>query len=257
MIIKRVIVLYVLSAFLLQMIPAFASMPAAVPQPAQEPAATSEYRLSKYDVLNIVILGFDDNFWKQSASTAEIDNRGVANDSGTTSDHVSLGSNDFVIGPDGFVNLPYAGSVKLAGLTIAEATQVLTEKLGQYIKIPGLSVMVKQYGPRKVYVVGEVAKQGMYNLSSDYMNVFAAISSAGGITKRGRSKHIAVVRTVNGKVQMQEVDFGRFIKKQDASQNVALLDGDMVYVPRSNRIDLQEDIMPLVLLYGTFKSITD
>jgi polysaccharide export outer membrane protein len=230
MIIKRVIVLCVLSAFLLQMIPALASVPAAVPQPEQESAATPEYRLSKYDVLNIVILGFSD---------------------------VNMGFNDIIIGPDGFVNLPYAGSVKLGGLTIAEATQLLTERLGQYIKIPGLSVMIKQYGPRKVYVVGEVSKQGIYDLSSDYMNVFAAISSAGGITKRGRPKHIAVVRTVNGKVEMQEVDFDRFVKKQDASQNVALLDGDMVYVPRSNRIILQEDVMPFLLMYGTFKSITD
>lgn len=224
-----------------------------VPALVTEKGASS-YKLSKYDVLNIVILGFGDSFLK-SSSTAAVTTGG--GDMTSTNQIVNLGQSDFMIGPDGYVNLPYAGSVKLSGLTVPEATQVLTEKLGEYIKIPQLSVMVKQYGPRKVYVVGEVTKQGVYSLGSEYMNVFAAISSAGGMTKRGKAKNIAVVRTVGGKVQMQNVNFERFVKKQDASQNVVLLDGDMIYVPRSNHIDLQEDVLPLMLLFGTYKSITN
>ncbi|MEN6619954.1 MAG: polysaccharide biosynthesis/export family protein [Smithella sp.] len=188
-----------------------------------------EYHLSKYDVINIVIIGFPD----------------------------AAGFSDIMIGPDGYVNLPYAGTLHLAGMTIPEATEVLTEKLGEYIKIPGMAVMVKQYGPRKIYVMGEVVKQGLYSLSSDYMNIFAALSSAGGVTKRGRPKHIAVVRTIDGKVYMQEVNLDRFVEKQDGSQNVILQDGDIVYVPKSNKIDLYEDIMPLVGVYATYKSITN
>ena len=165
------------------------------------------------------------------------------------------GFNDVVIGPDGSVNLPLVGTIKLAGLTIAEATELLTDRLGKYIKIPSLAVMVKQYGLRKIYVMGEVAKPGIYALGSDYMSIFAALSSAGGITKRGRPKHIAVVRIEDGKVKMREVNFDQFVKKQDASQNVILQDGDMVYVPRSNRIDLNEDIMPLANLYFLYRAI--
>lgn len=195
----------------------------------KESQSVEAYKLSKYDVINLVIIGFPD----------------------------SAGFSDIMIGPDGFVNLPYAGTLKLAGLTIPEATELLTNKLGEYIRIPSMAVIVKEYGPRKVYVMGEVAKQGIYSLSSDYMNIFAAISSAGGITKRGRPKHIAIVRTVGGQVQMHEVNLDRFVQKQDASQNIALQDGDMIYVPRSNKIDLNEDILPLIGIYGTYKSITD
>ena len=191
--------------------------------PASLPTQPDErYKLSKYDVLNIVVVGF---------SGVDVVPSGIG------------------IGPDGYVNLPYVGSIKLAGLTIPEATEVLTEKLSEYVKIPSLSVMVTAYGPRKIYVMGEVGKPGIYSLGSDYMNIFAAISSAGGITKRGRPKHIAVVRVVDGKVQMQEVNFDRFVTKQDASQNKILQDGDMVYVPKSGRIDLNEDIMPLANIY--------
>lgn len=195
----------------------------------KESQSMEAYKLSKYDVINVVIIGFPD----------------------------SAGFSDIMVGPDGYVNLPYAGTLKLAGLTIPEATELLTDKLGEYIKIPSMAVIVKQYGPRKVYVMGEVAKQGIYSLSSDYMNVFAALSSAGGITKRGRPKHVAIVRTVGGQVQMHEVNIDRFVQKQDALQNIVLLDGDMIFVPRSNRIDLNEDIIPLIGIYGTYKSLTD
>lgn len=187
-----------------------------------------EYRLSKYDVLNVVIIGFSEKIL-----------------------------NDIIIGPDGYVNLPYAGSVKIAGLTIPEATAVLSEKLSEYIKIPSMSIMVTQYGPRKVYVMGEVNKPGIYSLGSDYMNVFAAISSAGGIAKKGRTRNIAVVRVEDGVVKKQTLDIERFIKKQDITQNIALIDGDMVYVPKSNKISLTDDIMPLLSMYGIYESITD
>lgn len=205
---------------------------------AQIDNVAQEYRLSKYDVLNIVIIGLNQNIYS-SGSQRE------------------LGLNDIRIGPDGYVNLPYVGAVKLVGLTTTEANKLLTEKLGEYIKIPSLTIMVKEYGPRKVYVMGEVKTPGIYNLSSDYMNVFAALSSAGGVTKKSRPKHIGVVRVLDGKVHMCEINFDAYVKKQDINQNIALQDGDMIYVPQSNKIDLQEDVMPIASAIGLFKNLTD
>ena len=205
---------------------------------AQIDNVAQEYRLSKYDVLNIVIIGLNQNIYS-SGSQRE------------------LGLNDIRIGPDGYVNLPYVGAVKLVGLTTTEANKLLTEKLGEYIKIPSLTIMVKEYGPRKVYVMGEVKTPGIYNLSSDYMNVFAALSSAGGVTKKSRPKHIGVVRVLDGKVHMCEINFDDYVKKQDINQNIALQDGDMIYVPQSNKIDLQEDVLPIASAIGLFKNLTD
>lgn len=196
----------------------------------------SEYRLSKYDQINIVIVGFSGGDGGGDMLTSGI-------------------PRSIIIGPDGNVNLPYIGSIRLAGLTIPEATLLLTGRLGEYLKIPSLSIIVTEYGTRKIYVMGEVNKPGIYTLGSEYMNVFAAISSAGGITKRGRPKHISVVRMVDGKVQVQKVNFDRFVEKQDASQNAKLQDGDMVFVPKSDKIDINEDIMPLINMYFIYKAL--
>lgn len=243
----------VLCSLLVIAVLASSAMGFAAPAPVSPPPVPSQpdehYKLSKYDVLNIVVVGFPA---VESVTRADDSGRGAS--SGSVSGNVI--PSGVVIGPDGYVNLPFVGSVKLAGLTIPEATVLLTEKLSEYVKIPSLSVMVTAYGPRKVYVMGEVAKQGIYTLGSEYMNVFAALSSAGGITSKGRPKHIAIVRMVNGKVEMQEVDFDRFVKKQDPTQNKLLQDGDMVYVPKSNKIDFYGEIMPIVNSYLVFRSIS-
>ena len=212
---------------------------------AQIDNVAQEYRLSKYDVLNIVIIGLNENIYQNNQKIY------------SSGSQRELGLNDIIIGPDGYVNLPYVGAVKLVGLTTTEANKLLTEKLGEYIKIPSLTIMVKEYGPRKVYVMGEVKTPGIYNLSSDYMNVFAALSSAGGVTKKSRPKHIGVVRVLDGKVHMCEINFDAYVKKQDINQNIALQDGDMIYVPQSNKIDLQEDVMPIASAIGLFKNLTD
>lgn len=227
----RKIIGYVLLICISTTVPVYAATRSeASPNIIRHVNVLEEYRISKYDVINVVVIGMPEN---------------------------SNGFSDIMVGPDGYANLPYAGTVKLAGLTVPEATQLLRTKLGEYIKIPSMAVMIKQYGPRQVYVMGEVTKQGIYSLGSEYMNVFAAISSAGGITKRGRPKHIAVVRMVDGKMQMQEVNFDRFIEKQDGTQNALLQDGDMVYVPKSNKIDLVEDVMPIISGLAVYRTLTN
>lgn len=192
--------------------------------------AIEEYRFNKYDMLSINVLGFKET---------------------------DLGLNDIVIGPDGYVSLPYAGIVKLSGLTVSEGTQLIKSRLERYVKIPQMTVMVKQYGPRKIYVMGEVEKPGVYSLELDYMNVFAALSSAGGIKTKGRPKHVYIVRVVGGKVYKTESNIEEFIKKQDMSQNIQLYDGDMIYVPKSGKITLNDDIAPLLGPIGLLVSLTD
>ena len=117
------------------------------------------YRLYKYDTISVRIIGFRD----------------------------AQGLDNIMIGTDGYVNLPYAGSVKLAGLTLDEAKAVLTQKFSKYLKIPDMSVMVTSYGPRKVQVLGEVNSPGTVELASDDMNVTNAISKAGWVTTYGRN----------------------------------------------------------------------
>lgn len=200
-----------------------------------------EYRLSKYDKINLHVLGY---------TSSEL---GFTD---STSDNTSNSGVTLMIGPDGRINTPYTGVVKLSGLTLQETSALLGEKFSHYIHKPDVTVNVSEYGGRQVYVMGEVPKPGIYKLGADYMNVFAAISSAQGTARKARPRHIQVVRVIDDTVYVREVDLESFIKKQDIKQNIALQDGDMIYVPKSHRL-IPSDIAPFASFAYMIHSATD
>ena len=187
-----------------------------------------EYRLAKYDTINVMAMGYPNG----------------------------IGIDDITIGADGMVRLPYSGNIRLAGLTLDEARDVIYDKLSDYFKFPELNIYLKSYGTRKVYVMGNVESPGIQEMNVDNMNVYAAVSSAGGVDKRGRSKHIQLIRQIDGVLYYREVNIDAFVKKHDLSQNIELEDGDIVYVPDSGKVLFNEDIAPYINVYATYKALT-
>ncbi|ORU01451.1 Polysaccharide export protein [Anaerovibrio sp. JC8] len=192
-----------------------------------------EYRLFKYDKIQLIAIGFEEFAAATSTSTR----------------------NDIMIGVDGIAQIPYVGNVKLAGLTLEEARTLLEDKLGRYFKLSGFNVFLTEYGKRKVYVMGNVRSQGIKEMPVDNMNVYAAISAAGGVDKRGRSKHVQVLRQIDDKLYFREVNLDGFVKNHDMSQNIVIEDGDIVYVPDSGKVIWSEDIAPYINIYSVYRSI--
>mgnify|MGYP000881049281 FL=1 len=186
------------------------------------------YRLTKYDVIDVQVIGLPSG----------------------------AGMSDVMIGPDGYAQLPYVGSVKLAGMTLDEAKAVLIARMSEYLHVPDLSLLMRSYGARKVYVMGEVGAPGIHQLGVDNLNAYAALSSAGGIKRRGRSTQVQVLRVVGDTMYYKTLNIKNYIKKHDLTQNVVLQDGDIVYVPRSNGIKLDEDVLPYVNVWAMYKALT-
>ena len=187
-----------------------------------------EYRLMKYDTINIMAIGFPNG----------------------------IGIDDVTVGVDGMARLPYAGNIKLVGLTLDEARDLIHARLSEYFKLPELNVYMKSYGPRKIYVMGNVNAPGVKNMGVDSMNVYAAIASAGGVDNKGRSKHIQLIRQIDGVLYYREINLDAFVKKHDLSQNIELEDGDIIYVPDSGKVIFGQDIAPYISVYGTYRALT-
>ena len=190
---------------------------------------TPSYRLFKGDTINILAIGFPDG----------------------------IGVNNIGIGIDGYVQLPYVGSVKMEGMTLDEAKAVLMKSLGEYLRIPDMSLLITSYGPRKVYVMGNVASPGIHAIDIDSMNAYAALAAAGGWTNRARSTRIQVIRVQDDMMYYRTLNMKDYTKKHDLTQNVVLEDGDIVYVPASNGINIAEDVLPYVNAWALYKSLTD
>ena len=169
--------------------------------------------------------------------------------------HDSAVDKEITVGVDGMAQVPYAGNLKLVGLTLDEAKNLIQSKLSKYFKIPEYYIILKSYGPRKVYVMGNVYSPGIKEMSVDNMSVYAAVSSAGGVDKKGRSKHVQVLRQIDDRLYFKEVNLDAFVKKHDLSQNIAIEDGDIVYVPDSGKVIFSEDIAPYINIYAIYRSI--
>lgn len=187
------------------------------------------YRLFRGDTLSILAVGFPDG----------------------------IGINSITVGLDGYVQLPYVGSVKMEGLTLDEAKAVLMDSLTQYLRIPDLSLVITSYGPRKVYVMGEVNKPGIQDMAIDNMNAYAALASAGGWARKGRSTRIQIMRVIDGTMYYRTLNMKAYTVKHDLTQNVEIEDGDIIYVPRSNGIKLDTDVLPYVNAWALYKNLTD
>jgi polysaccharide export outer membrane protein len=88
-------------------------------------------------------------------------------------------SGDFFIDGGGEILLPVAGSVKISGLTLAEAQDLIQKKFADgVLRRPTVSLSIKEFRP--IFVTGHVRKAGSYPFMLGE-TVKAAIATAGGV----------------------------------------------------------------------------
>jgi polysaccharide export outer membrane protein len=140
------------------------------------------------------------------------------------------------IRPDGLISLPLIGDIQAAGLTADALAQRITERLKQYFATtPSVSVSVKTINSYKVFVLGEVAKPGRYQLKS-YITVLQAISTAGGFTDYAKRNKLQIVRVIeNSDRTRREVHiplrYDDLMAGRGEPGNIVLHSGDIVLVP--------------------------
>ncbi len=86
---------------------------------------------------------------------------------------------------------------------------------------------------KRVYVFGEVKKPGAYPFTGSTMNLFDAVSEAGGYTVFAKEAQTRVVRGDRNNPQVLTANLDALVEDGDQRQNLALMNGDLVYVPRS------------------------
>jgi protein involved in polysaccharide export with SLBB domain len=135
------------------------------------------------------------------------------------------------VGAEGDVVFPLCQRVALRGLSPNDAAGRLRGCLAErFMRDPQVSVLVKEYNSKKVFVFGEVQKPGTF-VFEDGMSIVQAVTVAGGFTKTAAQNSTSVTRRVNGqeqkiKVNVQDIALGK-------APNFTLEPGDIVFVPES------------------------
>jgi protein involved in polysaccharide export with SLBB domain len=140
-------------------------------------------------------------------------------------------SGTFQLGNENDIVFPLCKRVVVGGKTANGAAEAIRACLAErYMRDPQVSVMVKEYNSKKVFVFGEVQKPGTFPYQ-DGMSVVQAVTLAGGFTKTAAQNSTSVTRRVGGtetkiKVSVQDIALGK-------APNFTLEPGDIVYVPES------------------------
>jgi protein involved in polysaccharide export with SLBB domain len=136
---------------------------------------------------------------------------------------------------NGFVVIPQVGQISVANLTMAQLDDLLYARLGRVYSgvqrgagaTTKFSITVSRLRSNQVFVVGDVTAPGAYRISSAG-TAMSALYAAGGPTARGSLRRVEVRR--GGKVTAT-LDVYDYLLKGDASQDVRLQQGDVIFVP--------------------------
>ena len=177
-------------------------------------AQAADYQLDYGDVLTISVWGFDE-----------------------------LKADNLPISPDGKLSFPLAGEMDVKNLTTSQLTAKLTTSLSQYVKNPIVTVNLMKVRTTRVYVLGEVPKPGMFELTKDH-TLLDAIGMSG-YTAYAAKKKVSIIRRGETGSSLT-VNLNALLAKGDFSQNVVLNEGDVVYLSSNGKMDFARDIFPWI-----------
>lgn len=132
------------------------------------------------------------------------------------------------VGPDGRISLPLLGQVMAADRTLAELERDVSDGYATQLVRPIVEITLKQAGPIRVWVDGEVRTPGVYEMTGD-IDAYQAVIQAGGFLPTARTQEVALIRRGPGGRRMLRV----LDLRPRRGMAVAVRRGDVIFVPRS------------------------
>jgi protein involved in polysaccharide export with SLBB domain len=135
--------------------------------------------------------------------------------------------------PDGMISLQLVDEVQAAGLKPSELDDELTKKYAQELKKPSITVIVKSFGGQRIFVGGEVNRQGLITIAGN-MTPLQAVLNAGGFKETASPENAIVIRKgpENEPVPIA-MNLDDAMQGKSGSADFLLQPDDVVYVPKS------------------------
>lgn len=178
-------------------------------------------KIQKDDLLSINISSIE-------PKAAAIYNLGSAGGVTAGSAGSSVAQDGYLVDQNGDVQIPTFGSIKVEGLTTAEAKALVTEKLTPFLGKPIVNLKLINF---KISVLGDVAAPGVYPVQGERISFVEAISKAGDLSITGLRKNILLIRETEGVRKFIRLDLND--KNIFNSPYYYLQPNDVIYVQPS------------------------
>jgi polysaccharide biosynthesis/export protein len=158
---------------------------------------TIEYKIQKTDILNVEVNRY--KLTDQTESSEPL--QGFTNvNTGAMQNPYLKG---FVVHTDGTIDLPVIGSIKIVGLSLEDAREVIRAKAEEFYSEPTVKIfLLNSY----ISVIGEVNRAGRYPVFDDNITILEALALAGDCTDFSEKEKIKVLRNVDGQTKIYFVD---------------------------------------------------
>jgi polysaccharide export outer membrane protein len=136
-----------------------------------------------------------------------------------------------VVREDGMVALPLVGSVRVAGLELAEIEDKLERMYAQgYYRDPKVSAAVSQYNHKTVLVTGSVHQPGRITLKRNEVTLMEALALAGGLSETAGRKVQLTRAGKGGRSEQLTVDLEMLVDDPTLQDQLVVGPGDLVHV---------------------------
>ena len=158
-----------------------------------------------------------------------------------------------IVDDGGYVQVPLAGAVKVAGLSTAEAKHVIENILGaRFIKYPNVTINITNPIPRLVSIEGEVTQPGSYPITRD-TSLLSALALARSPTNKARLSEVVIFRTIDNVRMVARFNVTRIRTGTDPDPQI--LNGDVVMVGLSHSKSVYRDILAAAPLFNVFATL--
>jgi polysaccharide export outer membrane protein len=181
--------------------------------------AEFEWKIAKGDRVEIIVVNQSSNEGDQQLN--QILNTGGRMQEALTRD----GTEGYLIPNDGTVRLPLVGAISIGGLTENQAAEKLTDTYKKYLRNPFVTVKILN---QKLFVLGEVHKPGVVQVTNGTMSLFEALAFSGDLTDDAERTNLYVIRGDLRNPEVREINLSDISAMKLTS--LILKPNDIVYV---------------------------
>lgn len=147
----------------------------------------------------------------------------------------------FIVDHEGMIQFPYAGQLKVAGLTQDQARNALAQRLSKYIRNPNVTLRVQSYRSKRVYVDGEVKAPGLQAINDIPMTLMEAINRSGGFMPSADQSQVLLTR--GG--ETYRINVPQLVQRGVNPNSIMLTNGDVVRVVSrdSSKVFISGEVM--------------
>lgn len=162
------------------------------------------------------------------------------------------GGAQYMVKPDGMVELPVIGDILVEGLTRTELEDLLEEKYSYLYNDPFVMVRMED---RRAYVFMGLEGAKVVPLINDNMTLIQVLAASGGVTRGSKSRNIRVIRGDYENPSIRKIDLSTIAGLKDA--DMIIQPNDLIIVAPTTPVaaELLKQVTPILGLLSSLLTI--